>query len=102
MYHSLNQQFQTKFQIVPNLLHLQLKSKENSNTKSPKSLTLKLTTAEGANSCTMSVGQVMKVQMKKLLGYQPQSLKTCKNSLRTSMLVILENPDPSQFNPLIK
>ena len=68
--------------------------------KSPKSLIPKSTTADVANSCTMYVGQVTKVPTKKLHGYQPQSLIMHKNSLQTSTLAILENPDPLQLNSL--
>ena len=98
MYHSLNQQSQTKFLIAPNLLHLQLKEKENLNMKSLKSLTPKLTTADVANSCTMYIGQLMKVPMKKLHGYQPQSVITHKNSLQTSTLAIPETWTPYNLN----
>ena len=61
--------------------------------KSQKSLTPRLTTKGNANSYTLSVGQGMKVLMKKPLGYQQLNLITHKNSLQISILVTLENMD---------
>jgi len=60
--------------------------------KSLKSSTPKLTTKGDANSY-LSVGQGMKVLMKKPLGYrQPNSIMH-KNLLQISILVTPENPD---------
>jgi len=50
-----------------------------------------LTTEEDANSYTLSVGQGMKVLMKKLLGYQQPNSITHKNSLPISILITPEN-----------
>jgi len=60
--------------------------------KSLKSSTPKLTTEGDANFYTLSVGQGMKVLMKKPLGYQQLNSITHKNSLQISILITPENP----------
>jgi len=77
----------------PNLLHPWLKSTMSSNMKSLKSSTPKLTTKEDANSYTLSIGQGMKVLMKKPLGYQQPNSITHKNPLPISILITPEDPD---------
>jgi len=66
--------------------------------KSLKSLTPRVTTEEDANSYTLSVGQGMKVLMKKPLGYQQLNSTMHKNSLQISTLITLENPDLYKVN----
>jgi len=70
-----------------------LKSTTSSNMKSLKPSTPKLTTEGDADSYTLSIGQGMKVLMKKPLGYQQPNLITHKNLLQISILITLENLD---------
>jgi len=70
--------------------------------KSLKSLTPKLTTEGDANSYTLSIGQGMKVLMKKLLGYQQLNLIMHKNSLLISILITPENPVLYKINTTLK
>jgi len=72
------------------------------NMKSLKSSTPKLTTEGDANSYTLSVGQGMKVLMKKLLGYQQPNSIMHKNLLPISILITLENLDLYKIKTISK
>jgi hypothetical protein len=95
---SWNPRLRTLFQIVPNLRHLRSKSTAKLNTKSRPSLTPRSTTDRSAGYCTLSAGQVTRVQTKNTPGCQLQNSNTLKNSYRTSTPNTRGSPVPSQFD----